>query len=80
MSIYKLKNFSGSYTPGPPLKAEGKKEGKKTEGEEKGKGGEGERVGDEGYTMWRGRDGIRKKGKREGRMEAHPRFSPTSPV
>jgi hypothetical protein len=39
MSICKFKNFSGGYTPGPPLTGEGKREGGKREGRKRGRDG-----------------------------------------
>jgi hypothetical protein len=53
MSICKLKNFSGSYTPGPPLTGEGKREGRKRGSLGKGEGMGRRRVGDEGYRAGR---------------------------
>jgi len=48
-SIFNSKNFSGGYTPGPPLKREGK--GKRWEGE----GGKGRSWEGKGYVMAVGR-------------------------
>jgi hypothetical protein len=82
MSTCNSKNFSGGYTPGPPLtgKGRGRKEGKRQgEGGGKEEGKKGERQG-EGEGKEEGKKGKGKKGKgRKGKGKGGHPFMTSAP-